>query len=188
MLALFVKQPWPLFYRKGMKSWEIRSYPTNYRGSIAIIDSESNEVICQMQLVDCIALNKELWEMNFEKHRTSCDYEHLPYRKNDSPAFAWVLSNPIIYESSIMVTRTNRKPYIEIDSSIFSGHLSAPVHFSPERLACKFLGQTMLIYWLKKQYFALVAFSNLLTGETQLVTDEISDNEATYIITQLNAK
>lgn len=40
------------------------------------------------ELVDCIPLNKERWEMNFEKHRTSCDCECLPYRKDTSPAYA----------------------------------------------------------------------------------------------------
>ena len=26
MLALYVVDPWPSFYAKGMKTWEIRSY------------------------------------------------------------------------------------------------------------------------------------------------------------------
>lgn len=66
MLGLFVKKPWPSFYKKGMKSWEIRSYPTDYRGDILIIESETNRAICKMKLTDCILLTKELWEMNFE--------------------------------------------------------------------------------------------------------------------------
>ncbi len=46
----------------------------------------------------------------------------------------------------------------------------------------------MLIYWIKKNYFALIAVSDLNSGKTQLVTNEISDDEIEYIITQLNAK
>lgn len=49
-----------------MKSWEIRSYPTDYRGDILIIESKTNRAICKMKLTDCIPLTKERWEMNFE--------------------------------------------------------------------------------------------------------------------------
>lgn len=188
MLGLFVTNPWPSFYNKGMKTWEIRSYPTDYRGAIAIIDSKSNTVICQMCLKDCIPLNKERWEMNFEKHRTSCDYESLPYRKNGSPAYAWVLENPIKFKENITLYRKDRKPYMDIDAAIFDGKASTPISFVSERLACKFLGQTILIYWLKKNYFALVAISDLASGNTKLVTDEITDDEIEYVISQLNSQ
>ena len=188
MLGLFVTNPWPAFYNKGMKTWEIRSYPINYRGAIAIIDSKSNTVICQMHLKDCIPLNKERWEMNFEKHRTLCDYESLPYRKNNSPAYAWVLENPIKYTENITLHRNDRKPYMELDAAIFDGKTSTPISFVSERLACKFVGQTMLIYWLKKNYFALVAISDLESGNTRLVTDEIAENEIDYVISQINAQ
>ena len=188
MLGLFVTSPWPSFYAKGMKTWEIRSYPTEYRGAITIIDSKSNMVICQMHLKDCIPLNKERWEMNFEKHRTSCNYESLPYRRNNSPAYAWVLETPLKYEAKITICRETQKPYINIDSSIFNNINSHPISFVSERLACKFLGNTMLIYWIKKKYFALVAISDLLSGNTKLVTDEIAENEIEYIISQLNVK
>lgn len=77
MLGIFVKSPWPNFYKKGMKTWEIRSYPTDYRGDVLFIESGTNKVICKMSLADCIPLTKERWEMNFEKHRTSCSYEEL---------------------------------------------------------------------------------------------------------------
>ncbi len=188
MLGLFVTNPWPMFYNKGMKTWEVRSYPTDYRGPIAIIDSKSNNLICQMYLKDCIPLNKERWEMNFEKHRTSCDYDSLPYRKGSSPAYAWVLEKPIKYEDTITLCRKGKKPYMDIDSSIFNGKKANPISFVSERLACKFLGQTMLIYWLKKNYFALVAVSDLASGNTRLVTDEIAENEIEYVISQLNAQ
>ena len=46
MLGLFVKKPWSSFYKKGMKSWEIRSYPTDYRGDIFIIESKTKRANC----------------------------------------------------------------------------------------------------------------------------------------------
>lgn len=69
MLGIFVKTPWPDFYKKGMKTWEIRSYPIDYRGDVLLIESGTNKAICKMSLIDCIPLTKERWEMNFEKHR-----------------------------------------------------------------------------------------------------------------------
>lgn len=71
MLSLYVTDPWPNFYSKGMKTWEIRSYPTDYRGDILIVSSHTNTVVCKMNVVNCFPLTKELWEMNFDKHRTS---------------------------------------------------------------------------------------------------------------------
>lgn len=65
MLGLFVAKPWPSFYRKGMKTWEIRTYPTDYHGDIVLIESHSNIIVCKMQLNDCIPLSKERWKMNY---------------------------------------------------------------------------------------------------------------------------
>lgn len=59
MLGVFVTQPCPLFYSKGMKTWEIRSYLTDYRGKSAIIDLKTNKVICVMTLTNCVPLTKE---------------------------------------------------------------------------------------------------------------------------------
>ena len=187
MLGLFVTEPWPSFYRKGMKTWEIRTYPTDYRGDIVLIESHSNIIICKMQLNDCIPLSKERWEMNYEKHRTTCSYEDLPYRKNGSPAYAWILSDPIIFDEEIVISRSNSKPYIQLDNSLLAGKTTRSFDFSSERIACKFLGDTMLLYWMKKSYFALIAVVNLSTGNTQLITAEIAPEDVNYILNQLQA-
>lgn len=71
ILGLFVINPWPLFYTKGMKTWKMGNYSTNYRDPLVLIASKSHTSVCQIQLSDCIPLNKERWEMNFENHRTS---------------------------------------------------------------------------------------------------------------------
>lgn len=189
MLGLFVAKPWPSFYRKGMKTWEIRTYPTDYRGDIVLIESHSNIIVCKMQLNDCIPLSKERWEMNYEKHRTTCSYEDLPYRKDGSPAYAWILSDPIIFDEEIVISRSNSKPYIQLDNSFLAGKTTRSVDFSSERIACKFLGDTMLLYWMKKSYFALIAVIviNLSTGNTQLITSEIAPEDVNYILNQLQA-
>ena len=187
MLGLFITEPWPKFYIKGMKTWEIRSYPTDYRGDILLIDSASNHIVCKMQLTNCIPLSKERWEMNFDKHRVSCSYESLPYKSNNTPAYAWVLNNPVCYDSKIKISRHSHSPYEDIDSSIVNNKATHPIIFHAERLACKFIGDTMLIYWLKKNYFALVAIVDTSSYNTKIISSEISENELDLIINQLQA-
>lgn len=139
-----------------------------------------------MVLQDCIPFTKERWEMNYEKHRTSCSYENLPYGEQDSPAYAWVLSSPIQFDKIIHIERTTNKPYFFINEKIVLGHKTFPIVFKAERIACKFLGDTMLLYWMKKNYFALIGITNLTSNNTQILTSEISQSEADYIISQIN--
>lgn len=185
MLGLFITSPWPAFYKKGMKTWEIRSYPTNYRGDIILIDSNTNRIVCKMLVTDCIPLNKERWEMNYEKHRTLCSYEKLPYRKNNGSSYAWVLANPMVFDKDIIISRPSSKPYFYINDSIISEYKSHSISFKAERIACKFLEDTMLLYWIKKNYFALIATVDLVTGNIHFITIEISVYEIDYILNQL---
>lgn len=186
MLGLYVTFPWPLFYKKGMKTWEIRNYPIDYRGDILIIESGSNRVISKMTLADCIPLNKKRWEMNYEKHRTSCSYEALPYHTEKSPAYAWVLSDSMIPTSDIIIPRHSSKPYFELDDNLIKDYSFDSSQFIAERLACKFIDNSMLIYWLKKDYFALVAITNLTSQKTTIITEEISLQEIDFITNQLD--
>lgn len=187
MLGIFVKTPWPDFYKKGMKTWEIRSYPIDYRGDVLLIESGTNKAICKMSLIDCIPLTKERWEMNFEKHRTSCSYEELPYRKDNSPAYAWILEQPFCVTEPLSIQRANSHPCIAVSDSILKDIALTPICFSSERIACKFIGDTMLLYWMKRRYFALVCIVNLKTNHTQIITTEIESQEIDYIINQLSA-
>ena len=187
MLALYITNPWPNFYSKGMKTWEVRSYPIDYRGDILLINAHSNTIICKMKLLDCITLTKERWEMNYEKHRISCSYETLPYRGTNSPAYAWILSSPVLFENTIHIKRTTNKPYFHINENIFDGHKTLPIIFKAERIACKFLGDTMFLYWMKKNYFALISITNLVSNNTQIITSEIDQSELDYVISQINA-
>lgn len=187
MLGIFVISPWPNFYKKGMKTWEIHSFPIDYRGDVLLIESGTNKAICKMSLKDCFPLTKERWEMNFEKHRTSCSYEELPYRKYNSPAYAWVLEYPFSLAEPLSIQRTNSHSYIDVSDSILKDIALAPICFSPERIACKFIGDTMLLYWMKRNYFALVCIVNLKTNTTQIITSEIKAEEVDFIINQLSA-
>ncbi len=45
----------------------------------------------------------------------------------------------------------------------------------------------MLLYWMKKNYFALIAIVNLVSGSTQIITSEILPSEVDFIISQLDA-
>lgn len=188
MMGLFVTHPWPLFYKKGMKTWEIRSYPTEYRGKLLIIESKTNTVISLVELIDCVPLSKELWEMNFEKHRVSCPFDVLPYRKTNGDAFAWVIKNNAVFDEKYKITRSDNRPYITLEEQFLNGKKFHPIDVKSERLACKFLGDTMLMYWLRKNYFALIAVVDIPTGTTKIITDEIKDTEVDYVIEQINAK
>lgn len=125
--------------------------------------------------------------MNFDKHRTSCCFEELPYRNGEGTAYAWILHNPVSIDHELTIVRQNSKPYMQLDDTILAGCLFHPLVFNSERIACKFIGNTMLLYWLKKSYFALIAVVDLSTNCTQLITAEISQDEASYILTQLQA-
>lgn len=185
MLILFVTSPWPSFYKKGMKTWEIRSYPIEYRGDILLVESKTNKAICKMTLVNCITLNKELWEMNFDKHRTSCSFEELPYRTPNGNAYAWIMANPVSVMDNTIINRPNKKPYFVSNDDYIFTRLSASIQFNTERLACKFIGNRMLIYWIKRNYFALVAIVDLSSNSTQIITTEIQENEQQQILNQL---
>ena len=188
MMGLFVTHPWPLFYKKGMKTWEIRSYPTDYRGKVLIIESKTNTVISLVELIDCVPLSRELWEMNFEKHRVSYPFDSLPYKKRDGNVYAWVLKNPAVFDEKCNVTRSDSRPYITLEDNYLDGKKYHPIDVKNERLACKFLGDTMLVYWLKNNYFALIAIVDVTTGTTKVITTEIKENEVDYVLEQINAK
>lgn len=187
MLGLFVKKNWSSFYSKGMKTWEIRSYPIQYRGDILVIESGSNKAICKAFLKECIPLTKQHWEMNFEKHRVLCSYEKLPYRQNNAVAYAWVLERFSTIDERVIVPRCSSKPYIQLSDDFVNSYRMHLTNFKAERIACKFIEDTMLLYWMKKNYFALIAIVNLVSGSTQIITSEILPSEVDFIISQLDA-
>lgn len=98
-----------------------------------------------------------------------------------------MLHAPYSINEPLSVQRSNSQPCIEVSDSILKNITITPIDFSSERLACKFIGDTMLLYWMKRNYFALVGIINLKTNDTQIITAEIAPDEVDYIINQLSA-
>ena len=165
MLCLFVTDEWEKIYQKGMKTWDIRSYPIDYKGPIAIVHNKTHKVICIGELIDCVPLTKELWEMNFDKHRVFSSFENLPYNQNGKIAYAWVLKDIKTPKQEIFIERKNKKPYLFISQDILNGINFNEIEMKKERLACKFFGPFMFIYWINKNFFALIIVIDIYSGD-----------------------
>ena len=80
MKILTLKQPWASLIAAGHKKYEFRSWKTNYRGLLLIhagmgvenknvvkfsnyhLDSPKTEIMCLVDLKDCILINEEVAE------------------------------------------------------------------------------------------------------------------------------
>lgn len=90
--GLIIKGKWldKIFAKK--KAWEIRNSPTNIRGRIFLIQSGSGMVVGECNIVDCIKLDKQLFEEGRKYHAVEDPFEKLGYKH----PYAWV-----IYISSV---------------------------------------------------------------------------------------
>lgn len=93
--GLIIREPWISMILEGIKTWEIRGSKTNIRGKIYLIKSKTQMVFGEINLIDCIKINEKIYEENRDKHCISKEYI-LPYTFDRM--YAWVLSEPIIYE------------------------------------------------------------------------------------------
>ena len=98
MKALSVKQPFASLISTGVKSIEIRSWKTNYRGPLLICSGRSlhsirpiaveglprGVTICTVELADCRPLTRE-----------DCVLGCVPWGPEREGEFAWVLKNPV---------------------------------------------------------------------------------------------
>ena len=96
MDALIIKRPWIDLILSGKKIWEIRGNLTRKRGKIELIQSTSGLVIGCCELIDCIKLDISEYKKSIKKHCID-NVSKLPYKS----IYAWVISNPIRYKSSI---------------------------------------------------------------------------------------
>lgn len=87
--ALIIKPNWGNLILDGKKTWEIRSSSTNIRGRIGIAFSGTSAVWGTVNLVNCIKLNKEVFESNKDKHQIDYNFEELPYKN----VYAWVFED-----------------------------------------------------------------------------------------------
>lgn len=187
-LSIYIKKPWPLFYKNGMKTWDIRSYPTNYRGIVLLIESETNRLVCIASLIDCLELSKQRWEMNFDKHRVSSSYEDLPYHNAEGKVYAWVLDKlkaPIMQKE---IPRVSSKPTQYFNLSTIQNIALSDIYLKRERFIIKPFGKFLQIFWIQQKYLALVAIIDTERNKTQLVENEIEKKDVILIKSELIPK
>ena len=108
-LALKIRQPWLGKILSKQKTWELRSRPTNIRGSIGLIQVGSGKLVARAELATCIYMghySNGRWIMrsnvpkrsikgSASKHRcTAKDINQIGYTK----LYAWVLRKVVPYK------------------------------------------------------------------------------------------
>lgn len=101
--GLIIKSPWIDRILSGEKIWEIRGSATKIRGRIGLIKSGSSTIIGEVSIIDCLELDLKTYKASQGKHRIDLGLDVLPYKKT----FAWVLNNPIVYETPIKYSHPN---------------------------------------------------------------------------------
>lgn len=71
------------------KIWEIRGYPTHKRGRIGLTSSGTRKVFGTVEIIDCIKLNKELFDNSIMEHHIDLTWQELV--KHTPEPYAWVL-------------------------------------------------------------------------------------------------
>lgn len=103
MDILLIKPEWGEKILAGEKTWEIRGASTSKRGTIALAYSKTGKKFGEVELADCIALTRDLWENGQQKHcapHISWDELLQMYKK----PYAWVMKNPIKYKEPVPYT------------------------------------------------------------------------------------
>ena len=114
MKTLTIKEPWASLIINGYKTYEFRSWKTNYRGKILIhagkslekdqvkkiekynLKYSSGEIIGEATITDCIKVDKELDQKLREKN-------NLVYGNNHIDNYAWKLENIKKYDKKIKI-------------------------------------------------------------------------------------
>lgn len=183
--VLYVTKNWTPFYTKGYKNWDIRNYQTDYRGKIYIVESSSNRIICQMDLVDCIPITKDLYEMNYHMHRILCSYDALPYIQDGKNAYIWVLKNDCVLDDKITIKRPNKRAFFFIEEIDFSTTRKHTPEDNNEEIFFKSIDNAMLFFWKQKSgVISFIAISYSLDPffpyenmTVKFIYDDIEDEE-----------
>ncbi len=114
MKALTIKEPWASLIISNYKTYEFRSWKTNYRGKILIhagLSLEKNElkyfedynlnyqcgnIIGEATITDCILVTKEF-------NQKLLDINNKVYKNNHENLYAWKLENIVKYENPIPI-------------------------------------------------------------------------------------
>lgn len=114
MKALTIKEPWASLIINNYKTYEFRSWKTNYRGKILIhagLSLEKNElkyfedynlnyqcgnIIGEATITDCILVTKEF-------NKKLLDINNKVYKNNHENLYAWKLEDIVKYENPIPI-------------------------------------------------------------------------------------
>ena len=91
--ALCIKSPFAQLVVEGRKTWELRSFRTHKRERIAIAMSQTQSLVGEVDIVDCIPLDDTLIQQNVAKHQVHDPRGLL----GGGQLFAWVLESPSQY-------------------------------------------------------------------------------------------
>ena len=103
--ALLVREHWANLILDKQKSWELRGNPTRKRGTVAIAISGTSMLWGSVKIVDCVKIAERVdgsfrsllpLPLNcFQSLHQVSDWDSVKY----SQIFAWVLADPVRYES-----------------------------------------------------------------------------------------
>ncbi len=99
----------------GKKTFDARSYPTNKRGTIALVDTKKSSII---GLVDLIGVHRIATDEYCKWHATG-KWEGITFQVEDSNAtfYAYDFMNPRRLAKPIKIIKTGRV-WTEIDDSL----------------------------------------------------------------------
>lgn len=98
--GLIIKECWLNKMFNDGKVWEIRGSQTKIRGKIFLIQSRSRLIVGECEIIDCIKLDKNLFEANKKFHTIEKKYEELNY----SCPYAWIINPRSVRKYDIPVT------------------------------------------------------------------------------------
>ena len=69
MKGLIIKEKWLNKIFEGVKIWEIRGCSTKIRDKIYLIQSGTKHILGECELIDCIKIDLEEYQLNTDKHK-----------------------------------------------------------------------------------------------------------------------
>lgn len=114
MKVLTVKEPWASLIKEGLKTYEFRSWKTNYRGKILIhagkgIDKDMlfiankynikinpGKILGEIEITDCIKVDED-FKKKIKQENT------LVYHSNYNDKYAWKIESIKKYETLVEV-------------------------------------------------------------------------------------
>ena len=102
--GLMIRSPWIEKILEGQKTWEIRGYNTDIRGTIALIRSGSGLICGFADIVDVAGpLTRQELADNVDRHRIpEGEIDHLIYEVlKYETVYAWVVKNALALNPAV---------------------------------------------------------------------------------------